>query len=80
MKDLLVVAVLAASFALPLTAHVATVARLLWRVRPWYRGVLALLLPPLVPIWAHEQRWRIMSGLWVAAVMIYAVARVAAAL
>ena len=80
MRDFVVLAALLLSFATLLTTHVAIAVRLTWRARPRYRGVVALLVPPLAPWWAYEQRWRRMALVWLGAVAVYLVARVLAAL
>ncbi len=79
MRDVLVLAALLLSFAALVTTHLAIAVRLLWRVRPWYRGLVAALVPPLAPIWAWRQQWRRMCYLWIGAVVVYALARVLAA-
>ena len=79
-KEIVVVAALLLSFATLLTTHIAIGVRLTWRVRPRYRGLLALLVPPLAPVWAYEQRWRRMGALWVGSVLIYTAALVVALL
>ncbi len=72
MKDGVVLAALLLSFATLVTMHVAIVVRLIWRATPRYRGVVALVVPPLAPVWAYEQRWRRMCWIWGGAVVIYA--------
>jgi hypothetical protein len=56
------------------TTHVASSVRLLLQVRPRYRGLVALVVPPLAPVWAYSQTWRAMCWVWVGAVVIYAAA------
>ena len=73
-KDGIVLTVLLLSFATLLTTHIAIAVRLIVRVRPRYRGVLALFVPPLAPVWAYAQTWRAMCWIWVAAVVAYAAA------
>jgi hypothetical protein len=75
-KDTLVLAALLLAFATFLTTHLSIVVRMLWRVRPWHRGVLAMLLPPLVPFWAWRERWKRMVYLWFGALVVYGIARV----
>lgn len=67
-------AVLLLSFATLMTTHVAIAARLLWRARPRSQALVALVVPPLAPFFAHRQRWRGMAALWVGSVLTYAVA------
>lgn len=77
--DAITLGALLVCFATLVTTHVAIAARLLAH-HPRYRGLLALVLPPLAPYWAHEKGWRVLSGLWVGAVIGYAAARVVAGL
>jgi hypothetical protein len=74
-----VLAGLLLSFATCCTAHVIIAVRLARR-RPRYRGLLALVVPPLAPVWAHGQGWRLLAYLWFAGVAGYALARAAASL
>jgi hypothetical protein len=78
-RDYAVLAALLLSFATLLTTHVAIALRLVLRARPRYRGVVALLVPPLAPWWAYEQGWRRMVVVWIVAVAVYLVIRVLAA-
>ena len=41
-------------------------------------GVLALIVPPLAPIWAFREGWRRSGIAWIAAVVVYVAARMAA--
>ena len=72
-SDRIVLGLLVLSFATLLTTHVVIAARLAWRQRPRYRGLVALLVPPLAPIWAYRARWRILAAIWLVAVVAYAV-------
>jgi hypothetical protein len=77
MTDAVVVGALVLSFALLVTMHVAICAGLLARPPRW-RAPLALVVPPLAPYWAAQERMRVRAGVWVACVVVYAVARVMA--
>ena len=77
-KDYLVLAALVVTFATFVTVHMTLVGRLIWYVRPRWRSALALALPPLAPIWGYQQGWRRSATLWVASVVGYVVARMAA--
>jgi hypothetical protein len=72
MKDTVVLAVLLLSFATLCTTHLAIAVRLVWRVRPRYRGLIALVVPPLAPVWAYGQAWRAMCWIWIGSVVAYA--------
>jgi hypothetical protein len=70
----LLIGALLVSFATFVTSHVAIAVRLLWSVRPWTYGLVALLVPPVAVWQAFVQRWRLMSWLWVGALGVYVVA------
>ena len=78
MKYAVVPALVLLSFATLVTAHVAICARLVWRVRPWYRGIAAFFVAPLAPWWAFEQGWRKSGLVWIGAVLAYVVGLVLA--
>ena len=70
--DMVVVAGLALSFATLVTTHLAIGIRMIVKVRPRYRGVIAIFVPPLAPVWAYGEKWRRSCWLWVCSVAIYA--------
>lgn len=80
MKDALVLGALLVSFATLLTTHVAISVRLLLRQKPRYRGLLALVVPPLAPAWAYAADWRGLCWLWVGSVVAYALSLLVALL
>ncbi|HEY6560226.1 MAG TPA: hypothetical protein VI072_23235 [Polyangiaceae bacterium] len=75
--DLAVMLALVGSFALLVTMHVAIAAGLTLKPPRW-RGLLALLVPPLAPYWGMRERMRRRTALWVVSLMVYIVARLAA--
>jgi hypothetical protein len=77
-KDYIVLAALLLSFATLVTVHVYLAFRLVARTRPRWRGAVALVVPPLAPIWAFREGWRRSGTLWIAALLAYVVARIAA--
>ncbi len=77
--DLVLLAALVGSFAILVTTHVALSFGLVLR-RPRWRGPVSLLVPPLAPYWGMEAGMKRRAALWVGAVCIYAVARIAAEL
>ncbi len=79
MRDAAILGCLLVSFATLVTAHVVIVVRLGAR-EPRYRAPLALLVPPLAPYWAATNKWRRSEWCWLAAVLLYALSRVAAEL
>jgi hypothetical protein len=52
------VGVFVLAFATLVTVHVAVAGWLAFRARPWWRGPLALAVPPLAPIFAYRAGWR----------------------
>jgi hypothetical protein len=76
-KDYLLLAVLVLSFATVVTVHVAIAARLVLARRPRWRGLIALAVPPLAPLWAYREGWRRSATLWLAGVLAYLVGRIA---
>ena len=77
--DLLLIFVLAGSFGLLVTAHVALAVGLTLRAPRW-RGLVALLVPPLAPYWGWEAKMRLRAALWAFGLAIYAMAPTASAL
>jgi hypothetical protein len=77
-RDVVVLVTLVLAFATLVTAHVAIAARLVLTRRPRYRGVLALLVPPLAPIWGMREGLRRNAAIWIAALLVYVVALIAA--
>jgi hypothetical protein len=73
-KDELATAVLIGSFAAWGVLHVVVAWRLTLR-RPWWRGAVALLVPPLAPYWAARSgdRWR--ATMWSVALATWGFAR-----
>ena len=65
----------AVTFGLLVTAHVVLAASLAL-LKPRWRGLVALLVPPLAPYWGMEQRMRLRSALWLGAAAAYVVAKV----
>lgn len=68
-----------ASFALAITALLATAAGLFFR-RPRWRSAVVLLFPPLAPWWAARERMYIRAGTFLLGTVAYVVARIVAAL
>ncbi len=77
-KDVAVVALLIVGFASFVTTHVWLAARLVLRAKPRLRGLVAFVVPPLAPIWGYRQGFRGGAALWVASLLLYVAARVAA--
>jgi hypothetical protein len=77
--DLALLGLLSAAVGLHLVAHVTLVIGLLRR-KPWWRGLVALLVPPLAPLWGYEAKLRRRVTLWVVSLAIYLASVTAAAL
>lgn len=78
MKDLLVFGALVVAAACLLTAHVAVLYGLARRT-PRRDALLALVAPPLAPYWALQRGMRVRGAVWLLALGVYVIARVAAA-
>ncbi|EYF06481.1 hypothetical protein [Chondromyces apiculatus] len=77
MRDILLLAVLLVAFALFVTTHVALAGRLTLHNHPRWRGVLALFVPPLAPIYGFREGYRRTSILWLVAIVLYSLALIA---
>jgi hypothetical protein len=77
--DLALLALLCVAVGLHLVAHVTLVIGLLRR-DPWWRGAVALVVPPLAPFWGYEARLRGRVTLWVVTLVVYLATVTAAAL
>ena len=71
-------AALALSSATLVTSHVVLAYRLVSDARPRWRGFVALVIPPLAPIWGYREGFRRTSTLWLAALVLYVAALAAA--
>lgn len=78
--DVVIVGLFVLAFAMLVTVHVAVAGRLTFRARPWWRGPLALVIPPLAPVFAYRAGWRGAAIVWLLAVLVCSVARLAAAM
>lgn len=77
--DLALYIVLVVALAAFVTAHVGLSAALVIGHKPRWRGLVALVVPPLAPVWGFVTKRRIGSILWCAFLAIYVAARVVAA-
>lgn len=78
MKDAVIFGVLLLAFATFVTSHVAIAVRLLLRKEDRWRGALVWIAVPLAPLWAYRRHWRVSAIAWVASVLVYAIALIAA--
>jgi hypothetical protein len=76
-KDLVIAVLLIFGFAAFVTAHVWLAVRLIIHKKPRIRGVLALFVPPLAPIWGYREGFRKGTVLWLVTLALYVVARLA---
>ena len=77
--DLALLGLLSVAVGLHLVAHVTLVIGLLRR-DPWWRGAVALVVPPLAPFWGYEAHLRGRVTLWVVTLVVYLATVTAAAL
>ena len=77
--DFALLGVLCVAVGLHLVAHVTLVIGLLYR-KPWWHGLVALVVPPLAPFWGYEARLRRRVTLWVVTLVVYLAAVTAVAL
>ena len=71
MTDLVVLGMLVLGFATNVTSHVALLVVLGVLERPRWRGAVALLLPPMAPVWGWRAGRKKTAALWVAGAFVY---------
>ncbi len=69
---MVVLGALLVAFATFVTVHLWIAVKLVVWAKPRYRGVVALVVPPLAPMWAYRERWPVLCWLWIGAVVAYA--------
>ncbi len=70
---------LVVAFATLVTVHVALAVGLTL-IEPRWRGPVAFFVPPLAPYWGMEAGMKRRAAIWVAALSVYALARIVAEL
>jgi len=75
--DVILLISLTVTFAVLLTVHVALAAALLGR-EPWWRGAVALVVPPLAPYWAYREQMVLRAAVWTISAVVYVSLRVVA--
>ena len=70
MRDMLLVAIIATTFAVAVTAYVAVLASLVRQGKTWH-ALAGLLLPPLSLVWAYTGGMRIKGTVLLSASLIY---------
>lgn len=78
-SDAAIFGLVVVALAVLATAHVA-LAFGLARRGPWWRGAVALAVPPLAPYWGLHERMRLRSMVWLGALVVYGAAFAAASL
>jgi hypothetical protein len=78
MFNLILFGLMVLGFGTFVTVHVVVSMALLISHPPRWRGLVALVLPPLAPIWAWQAGRRRMAAIWAIALGVYAVARLVA--
>ncbi len=73
--ELAALGILVVASATHVTAHVALAWGLMRRGPAW-RGLVALIIHPLAPLWGYEAHLKKRSALWVASLFVYGVALV----
>ena len=61
-------------FATLVTVHFALAIRLMRSERPRWRGLVALVVPPLAVIWGFRAGFRRNAVVWLVAVVVYLIA------
>ena len=72
MIDYATLGLLMVGFAVLVTAHLALVVGLL-QIAPRCHALVALIVPPLAPIWGGRARMGIRTAFWVAGAVLYAI-------
>ncbi len=75
--DLLIVLSLSLAFGAWVTSHLLLVLGVTRREGAW-RGMLSLVVPLMAPIWGLKHQLKIRSGVWIASLVLYVVALIAA--
>ena len=76
--DIVLLVLISVAIGLHLVAHVTLVIGLLFR-KPWWRGLIALVVPPLAPYWGYEAKLRGRVTLWLTTLAVYLASATAAA-
>lgn len=78
--DVVLVILLVVGFAAFVTIHVALSGILFFSHRPRWKGLVALVVPPLAPVWGFRAGRNRVAIAWLAVLGLYIVARVIASL
>lgn len=70
---------LATSLGLHLASHLALSVGL-GRIGPWWRGLVAFLVPPLAPFWGYYGKLHARSVLWLVSLVLHVACLTAAAI
>lgn len=78
--DAVLVILLVVGFAAFVTLHVALSGILFFAHKPRWKGLVALVIPPLAPLWGFRAGRTWVSAAWLGVLGLYVVARVVASL
>jgi len=70
-RDAVIVTLLVLGFALLVTTHVALCGFLVLHAKPRWRGLAALVVPPLAPWWGLREGRTITTILWLVSLLLY---------
>ena len=76
--DVVLVILLVVGFAAFVSLHVALSGILFFAEKPRWKGLVALVVPPLAPLWGFRAGRTRVSSAWLAVLGVYVVARVVA--
>ena len=78
--DVVLVILLVAGFAAFVTLHVALSGLLFFAHKPRWRGLVALVIPPLAPLWGYRAGQKRTAIAWLTLLTLYVAARVVASM
>jgi hypothetical protein len=73
MRDAVVFGMMVLGFATFVTAHLVLLVVLTIWEKPRWRGPVALLLPPLAPMWAWRAGRKFAASCWALGLVVYAI-------
>ena len=76
--DVALVIVLVVGFAVFVTIHVALAGLLFFSHHPRWKGLVALVVPPLAPVWGFRAGRNRLAMAWLVVLALYVIARVIA--
>lgn len=76
MLDFVLFGMMVVAFAMFVTAHIVLIFALVFAHRPRWRGLAAMVLPPLAPMWGWQAGRTKSVAIWSIGLGLYAVARI----